>query len=249
MADKGFFTKAGDATDALANKRHQYIEIYHVPTDQSIKFKAFLTEFNDGFNSNWEDEDVYGRNDPISAFKNTKRTLTLGFDVPAASEQEAIENQQKLSLFQEMLYPTYSDQNGGASTINANPIFKIKFQNLIQNANGKGNAKTGGLLGKISGFQHRPDIESGFFDILNTESGPALFPQQFNIEFEFTVLHQHRLGWTNGQPRSEEFRKFPYGVNEKDPVRKVRAPNGDDTLSDNVKNAQLRNILLKGGIV
>ena len=75
----------------------QKIEFYHITTDQTVEFKAFLTEFNDQFTSNWESEEVYGRMDPIKTFKNTSREIALGFDIVAGSVDEAKGNLSKIS--------------------------------------------------------------------------------------------------------------------------------------------------------
>lgn len=200
----------GDGSDSLANERSQYIDFYHVPTGKSVQFKAFITMFNDTFSSEWNDEDVFGRNDPSSTFKGTKRQISLGFDVVGGSEEEAILNQTKLSLLQEMLYGTYEKTTSGASTINGSPLFKIKFLNLIQNAALPGaTAETAGLLGKIDGFDHQPDLDAGFFDIIGNDGNWYAYPQQFNIQFNFSVLHQHKLGWANREARNPI--GYPYG--------------------------------------
>ena len=39
----------GDQSDFLANVRGQVIDIYHIPTGQSIQFKAFVTSFSDKY--------------------------------------------------------------------------------------------------------------------------------------------------------------------------------------------------------
>ena len=75
----------GDGSDTLANKLGQYIEIYHIPSEQSVKFKAYLTTFTDQYSSNFESALAFGRMDPIQTFQGTQRIHTLGWDVQAAS--------------------------------------------------------------------------------------------------------------------------------------------------------------------
>jgi hypothetical protein len=55
-----------------------------------VEFKGFITEMSDNFQSSWDTEEVYGRMDPIGTFKSTKRTISLGWTVPAASLKEAV---------------------------------------------------------------------------------------------------------------------------------------------------------------
>ena len=82
---------SGDNTDLLANKKKLVVDIYHIPSKQSVTFKAFVTSYQDKFASEFNTEDVYGRMDPIQTFKTTKRNISLGWDVVSASAREAKE--------------------------------------------------------------------------------------------------------------------------------------------------------------
>lgn len=44
----------------------------------SVSFYAFVTSFSDNMTSNWNEEQVYGRPDPIGTFQNTSRKISLG---------------------------------------------------------------------------------------------------------------------------------------------------------------------------
>ena len=48
-----------------------------------LVFPAFLTSYSEAFTSNWNTENVYGRQDPIGTFQGTTRVVSLGFDVVA----------------------------------------------------------------------------------------------------------------------------------------------------------------------
>jgi len=133
-------------TDALAGPdynnetdgitRGLVLDLFHVPTGESVNFKAFLTTYSDQYNSSWESTEVFGRMDPIQTFKNTKRVISLGWDVVASSVEEAIINLDKCQRLFSMLYPVYEthdDTIPGSTTMVASPLFKLKFVNLIQN--------------------------------------------------------------------------------------------------------------------
>ena len=45
-----------DGTDGLANAFRYYIDFFHIPTSESVQFKAFLTSFDDSFESEWEEK-------------------------------------------------------------------------------------------------------------------------------------------------------------------------------------------------
>lgn len=84
------------------------LHFHSVATGATVHFKAFLTAFEDQYESEWSDEMTFGRMDPISTFKRTKRTINLGWDVPAASVDEAKFNLAEAERFISMLYPVYT---------------------------------------------------------------------------------------------------------------------------------------------
>jgi len=135
-----------DRTDALAGSdynnedtgktRGLVLDLFHIPTNSSVSFKAFLTTYSDQYNSSWESTEVFGRMDPIQTFKNTKRVISLGWDVVASSIEEAVINLDKCQRLFSMLYPVYETHDPkvpGSTTMVASPLFKLKFVNLIQN--------------------------------------------------------------------------------------------------------------------
>jgi len=194
--------------------RHQFKErgedltIKHVPTGQMVVFPAFLDLFSDNFSSQWNAEDVYGRMDPISTFMTTRRSLSVAWWVPADSFEHAEENLAKANKLMSFLYPLYDNPgrgSGGATVINQGPLMRVSFGNLIRNA------KTGrGLLGYVNGFTFDPALEYGMFNrrgALRTDAETLrdgknrnpqwneYYPKTYRLNFEFTVLHEHELGF------------------------------------------------------
>jgi len=108
------------------------ISFFHVPSEKSIKFKAFITAYTESFNPEWATETVYGRADPIYLYKNTQRRISLTFKAVAASEGEAYENLGKIQQFIQFLYPTYTTVQN-AQTISQSPLVRLKVMNLLQN--------------------------------------------------------------------------------------------------------------------
>jgi hypothetical protein len=185
-----FGPRAESAIEGFFNRGYR-IEFYHVPTGRAVGFKSWLTGLEDNFESEWNPESVYGRMDPIMTFQGTKRTISLGFDTLATSEDEAIENLAKVELLMSMLYPSYKKVES-ATSINSPPLFKVKFMNLI--ASGDGSVDTGGLVAAIGGFAVSPDIEGGFFG----SEGSSIYPKKIGITCTMTILHTDTLGW-NGE--------------------------------------------------
>jgi hypothetical protein len=222
------FKNGDDGSDNLANNRFQFLEFFHVPSAYFVAFKAYLTSFSDSYSSEWKEENVYGRMDPIGTFQRTSRKINVGFQVVASSAQEAEQNMRRFSLLTQMLYPVYETQpaNGevkddsvNLTTISNGPLFKVKFLNWISNStsNDSMSAEDGGLMGWIDGFNFSPQLEEGSFEL-----GLDLYPKSFEVSFGFTVLHEHSLGWEKTDLDSsladffsanpgKGFEKFPYG--------------------------------------
>jgi len=203
-----------DTSDGLV------IHFVHIPTGKTCHFKAFLTAYEDHYDPQWNEEELFGRMDPVSTFKRTGRRITLGWDVPAASEQEAILNMKESEKFLAMLYPVYEERSaanfleGGSlgavtspsanhrmiGTMAAPPLFKIKFANLIMDGDTgavSSGASRSGLVGTMSGLSYKPDIEQGFFGAGAGLIEPgALIPQTIIFNIEFVVHHQHGLGFS-----------------------------------------------------
>ena len=209
--------KVGDhQTDSLANKKGHYLEFYHVPSGKAVRFKAFVTQFEDQYSSNWSAEPVYGRMDPISTFERTGRVIQATFEVPAASVDEGAENLSRLAGLIKMLYPSY-DGVGNSATIKSSPLVKVMFMNWICQPSSGGlpsTAESDGLLGWLAGINYVPLMENGvLFEDLG--AGENIFPKSFTVSFQLTVLHEEQVGWNGRRKRAtmnDEFFGFPYGL-------------------------------------
>lgn len=197
-------TKVPNLMGPMKNKMR--LAITHIPTGRTVSFPAYLETFSDMYTSEWNAEDVYGRMDPIATFISTRRSLSLAWNVPAASYEEAQLNLGKMNNLLSFLYPLYEAESvGGATAINQAPLVRISFGNLVRNpVTGKG------LLGYLNGFTFDPDLEAGMFygDPTKTRQGvdmnfdsDALYPsveylpKTFRVNTEFNVLHEHSLGF------------------------------------------------------
>ena len=70
--------------DSLVNQG-LILEITHVPTSMSASFPAFLTSFSDNFASSWTPVDAYGRMDTMPVYQNTRRSISVGWELPSFS--------------------------------------------------------------------------------------------------------------------------------------------------------------------
>ena len=122
-----------DPSNAYANFGNNWITFQYIfgGANEYVRFKAFITDFNDAFAVKWNSEDVYGRNDPIMTYQNTNRTISMGWEVPSVSEEDAVLNLKRAAKLMRYCYPAYEDQ-GNASTISKPPLLRVHFKNLIK---------------------------------------------------------------------------------------------------------------------
>ena len=228
-----------EASDAYANLNQMFVSFQHVPSGQSIFLKAFITAFNESYSSDWAEEQVYGRADPIYLFKNTKRSITMAIKLPAASEGEAYENLTKISALTQFLYPTYETVQN-ANTISQSPMIRIKMMNILSKDSGKRGGyydgpggqpmvqfdayksnpnSDGGVLGVISSFVVNHNLEGTdgvFHKLRTTDEGidtNVILPKLIDINLTFNPIHETPLGWEVGD-KFTKFKSpgFPYGT-------------------------------------
>lgn len=252
-----------DGSDALANKRQLVISFYHVPSGRSVFFKAFITSFNESYNSNFTPNEAFGRTDPIYQYKNTTRKITLAFKVPAASEGEAYENLGKVSALEQMLYPNYTEVNS-ATTLAQAPLIRVKVMNLltsnfveseeappilgtfsnprnvVYNSYNSNSEPKKGLLGVIDNLvvNHNLEGDDGVF-FKRREQGGVAIPVNNTILPKFIDVN---LSFSPIHERTLGWRGehpiqslFPYGIRSEDVDREVAdvAPAYDEQVLKN----------------
>ena len=191
------FTTSTDGSGTYATTTGAFLKIESILGENHIvEFKAFLTTLNQNFNSTWNTEEVFGRNDPIATFQNTKRTISLAWDVPAGSPAEAKDNLERTALLTQMLYPAYQKDN----IISRPPLVKVKFANLIKNS-----SNDEGLLGWIDSLSINPVLDMGMFNVAG-----EFFPKVISLSFNLNVLHQHDLGVGADNEQRAKATKFPF---------------------------------------
>jgi hypothetical protein len=195
--------KTVDGSDALANMKNnlQTLTFEHCISKTGARFKAFLVDYQDQYESNWNQEDVYGRNDSIQIFQNTKRKISVTWTIPAFGAEEAAINLSKVSKLVHMLYPAY-ELGKNQTNIAAGPVFKVRFANLICNTTG---GSLTPLYCTLNGLSMRPDLEAGFFQLKTPQSPElSLFPKSIELSTQMNILHVHPLGWI-GSPRDAAY--------------------------------------------
>ena len=116
-----------DSVETYITNTNAKLTIKSVVTDLTVEFPAFLTDFSQTFDATWNTEDVFGRMDPIATYQGTKRTMSLGFDVPAGSIDAAKANLERCAGLVKMVYPVYINR-----VLSKPPLVRIRFANLIR---------------------------------------------------------------------------------------------------------------------
>lgn len=249
----------------METEQGMILEITHVPTDETVTFPAFIDMFSDAFNSNWQAEDVYGRMDPIATFINTRRAISVSWHVPADSFDHAQENIVKANKLFSFLYPLYDDKGtAGATAINQGPLWRVKFGNLMRDS------KTGnGLLGYVNGLTFDPTFDNGVFyskpsQVAKNEKvavrgmenmSTEYLPKTFRLNFEFTVLHEHSLGYKKAAGKKKfEFRdkyinnqNYPWATTGNEKLNKeINARSNDNRIFVEAAQAAYQSALGNG---
>jgi len=200
-ASSGDTTPWADGSDAYANNVGAVISFQHLPSCQTVFFKAFITAFNETFSSDWSQESVYGRADPIYMFKQTKRNVNLAFKIPAGSHEQAVANLASVQRLAQFLYPSY-ECAGSATTITQSPLIRLKIINLLKNS-----ATDVGLLGAIESIaiDHGLAAEDG---VIEVQKGTIL-SKLIEVNLNFSAIHEHPLGW---QDLNFSEPSFPYAM-------------------------------------
>lgn len=175
------------------------IRFTHLSSGRHARFVGAITDFKDQFSSQWTEEAVYGRMDPISTFQRTGRKISLSWQILNENALIGIQNMMEIQRLISFLYPNYYNQTNNASTISGGPLLRLKFSNFASTPTGEG------LVGYLDGFTFDPDMESGY--VLTRKD--QMITTVINASVNFTVLHTHKLGWTGAKRR---VRNFPYGI-------------------------------------
>jgi hypothetical protein len=257
-------------TDYMAdgdNGLGMVISFKHEPSGQSVFFKAFITSLNESYASDWAEESVYGRTDPIQLFKQTSRRISLAFKVPAETAGEAYDNLARISSLTQFLYPAYTSV-GSAQTIAQGPVIRLKVMNLIAKS---GHAKTqdekeleemdiAPKPSSFNGYKSNPDASMGLMGIItslninhNLESTDigiiehdinTILPTMIEVNLDFTVIHENALGWDSAKGFSDTL--FPYNVtgmsadDAKGAADRLRAARASNVDTDDPANEQAR---------
>ena len=173
-----------------------------IDTGQKVQFIAYLDNLSQDFNSTWNAEQVYGRNDDIATFQGTKRSYSISWTLPAKNLEEAQSNLKNCGILVKMLYPQYNTDrkdlgnqvvSQNALSLSKSPLIRLKFANLIINS-----VNNEGLLGYITNVNWTPSLEMGMFT-----GNQEFYPKVIRLSINFNVLHEHQLGFSKSSTEED----------------------------------------------
>jgi len=230
-------------TDGLANVGESVISFFHVPSERDIFFKAFINSFNETYSSNYNSEEVFGRNDPIYTFRNTTRTIDISWKIPAETISEAYENLSRVQELAQFLYPTYKDI-GNALTLSQSPAVRLKVMNLAQASTPSAgtpalksdneltlykssNDPSQGILGFITSMNIRHNLQDPQAGVIQISENTIL-PKMIEVDVSFSVVHETPLGYKKkGFSQKFQSPQFPYNASRPHPDQDLLGPRAD----------------------
>jgi len=87
-----------------------YVPFYFhdLRTNEIVSFHAFLEDMSDTFNAEYGESTGYGRIGKVYTYKNTDRTISLGFSVVATSDEDFDTMWWKINKLITLVYPQYT---------------------------------------------------------------------------------------------------------------------------------------------
>ena len=208
------------------DKSNSYIVFSSAIAGLVIKMPAWVTDFSQNFDSTWNQEEVYGRVDPIATFQGTKRTISVSLTIPSGNLQEAVDHFNMCGDLPKLLYPGYLDIIGKGKLTPAEKKQKKALEAKQRTDPSRQNEAALEKIGqRLEGrvIAKPPLVKIKYANLIKSSKpggGPLLgyitslswnpqidmgyftkdsklFPKVINLSFTFSVLHQHSVGFTN----------------------------------------------------
>ena len=221
-------TRIADDSSSLAEWLKYYIDITSMHNGQRVKFKAFMTKFQEQISTKYSDEILGGNMEPVKKLDSVIRSVNLSWDIVAASEEEARNNLRRVSQLVQMSHPTRQtkkDMHYGYSgddfvapyslshhlaVPGGTPIFKVRFLNLIGNPTLPwGPSAKSGMLGYITGLSYNFEIDSGFFKNHDRDAH-EVYPKLIKLSCTFWPQNTAPLSFLD--LKKSITNKSPYGL-------------------------------------
>ena len=136
-----------------------------------IQFRAFLTNFTDNHQANYNPINYVGRGETFQVYNGFTRQVSFGFMLAAQSKNELIPLYNKLNVFVSQLYPDY-----GTNSFMRTPVVKMTAGDYLY--------RQPGFLNSIN-----LSIEQDYPWELESGNGSYQLPHVIKADCQFTPLH------------------------------------------------------------
>lgn len=211
--------------EAKAGTKIEFIPI-HYKKAPVISFIAYMKNIKDTFNQKVNEQQVFGRVDPIRLWKTSNRQISLDISIPSSDEEMALRNLNNLNWLLASGYPTYASSGNCtkcSAAVAASPLFRVKYANLISDTPGDL-----GLLCVIQTFSVTHEFDKGAIHVrpadgpdlslltnagFTQKAGRYVVASNISLNLTLDVVHERSMGW---DAQTGEWRTkggaFPYGT-------------------------------------
>lgn len=146
-------------------------------TGKVLAFRAFIDSISENITPNWQQEQYYGRIDPVSTYQNTSRTFDVNFKIAAFSQDGLKIMWKKINQFCKMAYPTYKEKR-----LYAGPLIRMRIGDLCASSDGRG------LPGFITSITFSYDDQTTWE--ISNQNDLDKVPHVSTISLQFQVVHE-----------------------------------------------------------
>ena len=150
-------------------------------TVRRIYFRALNIQTGESLAPAWNEEEAFGRVDPVMGYRSTGRTINVSFVVHAFSPEDLRVIYMKRHWLSSLTYPSIADD----LTLTSGPVCRLRVGDLYNNSRG-------GLPGVIKSLDY-DDSEQ----VWELKRGYKV-PHGFGVSLTFQVLHEGTPGVNNG---------------------------------------------------
>ena len=156
---------------------------------------------------------LYGRADPIPSYTGTQRRISISFKMVKSyvlNGPEAVSgNTLTANLLQQLSYASYTPTaKQNTSVLKTPPYFRILYGDLIGDFKG-GQRK--GLPGFFQTLSVSSDGSGGALGAnLTYGLSDTVLPIEYSVRLEFSVMHDHVVGWYDGKFAGDGRNNWPY---------------------------------------
>lgn len=147
---------------------------------ETMAFRAFLDDYSDDFNADWNEFQYNGRAEPFFTYKGFKRDISFSFKVAAQSRVEMMPLYRKLNYLVSQTAPEYKNLRMRGN------FMKLTIGDLVD--------RTPGIIRSV-GLKWQKDypweiaLDKGNAEVLGQDTDMLILPHVLDVSVKFTPVH------------------------------------------------------------